>query len=222
MDIDLTGGVTDEALDARLDLPEGAEAQPDGSVLLTLSYPRTIRQKRAGMDAHDEIYESLVLHRLTGADVRAVMAASESRAVQVAVAKSLRMRAPDAAVLMDRLDGADFTAVGEVVTALLGMGQPGLPDQVEEVDGTYVLPLREAVDHPDGGGVLELVFKRLTGQDLIEIGRAKDTLPTAIARSTGIKLSSVQTMFDAMDGADVMACNRVIGFLSRNGRKTGR
>ncbi|MGH3265175.1 MAG: hypothetical protein ACRDNS_24640, partial [Trebonia sp.] len=90
--IDLTGGASSDAvlsatsaadlapLDAPMDLPERAELQPDGSVMLTLAYPATVAFRGApGTEAKTETYAQLLLMRLLGADARKMLDAPDAR-----------------------------------------------------------------------------------------------------------------------------------------------
>lgn len=199
------------------ELPDGASVQPDGSVLLHLAYPVQLAFRAAGdAGAKAEAIDRLSFRRLTGADVGKITAAADARATMVALGCALGWTPARVALLMERIDAADMTAAAAVIAALLEPGD-GLPERAREEDGKVVLPLLVPV-----GGVNEITFRRITGADLQAIARAKDMLPTALARASRIPLPEARTLFDEMDGADAIGVSRVVGFLSGTGRTTGR
>ncbi len=123
-------GTTDDAVPVLAEgggadsLPHHAMLQADGSVKLPLLYPVTLRY-RTGVDApvREETTSELHFHRLNGADMRAVGAASaDSRAVLV-IARSARVGEALMHRLFDRMDAADVTAAGDVVAHFLGSGR---------------------------------------------------------------------------------------------------
>lgn len=197
-----------------LDLPAGAEAQPDGSVVLTLEYPVTVAFR--GAEDKARIVTSLTLRRLSGADVRRMTEASAKRAMPMALAASAGETPARMALLTGLMDASDVNAASAVVSALLDIGDD-LPERAREDGRTVVLPLLFPV--PDRE---EIVFRRLTGADLLAIGGAKDVVCQALARSAGMSPAEARELFDALDGADAMGVQRVIGFLSGTGRTTGR
>ncbi len=204
-------------------LPEGAEQNADGSVTLTLAYPITLRTRIAGSDVvHEEPIAELVLHRLTGADMRKVLAANNQMA-QVALGRACDMPPARMAVAYQRLDASDLAAANGIVAELCGFSvADGLPETVTESDGVITLPLGHAAQ-PEGFELrTELAFHRLRGADMIAISQAKQTLPAAFARALRLQPKEADALFDAMDAADIMAAQRVIGFLSGSGRRTGR
>lgn len=197
-----------------LDLPAGAVAREDGSVELTLDYPITIAVR--GAEDKAETIEHLVLRRMTGADVRRMTEGSAKRGTALALAASAGMNAARMALIAARMDASDVNAANAVVSALLDIGED-LPERAREVDRTVVLPLLFPVGERD-----VLVFRRLTGADLQAIAGAKDVICQALARAAGMSPAEARELFDAMDGADAMGVQRVIGFLSGTGRMTGR
>ena len=203
-------------------LPEGAEQNADGSVTLTLAYPITLRTRIAGSDVvHEEPITELVLHRLSGADMRRIMATRKAMGA-MALARSSRLTPARMALIAARMDASDVSAANAVVAEIAGFDAlDGLPEHAVDSGDTITLPLRFPCDL-DGGLADELTFHRLTGADLVVIQQARDTLPAALARSTRMSPKDADALFDAMDAADVMAANGVIGFLLGSGRKTGR
>lgn len=105
-------------------LPKGAKLLADGSVELTLEYPVVLRTREAksGQIA-EQVYDKLVMHRLTGADMRAIGAASDDTRALVAVGKSARIRDSLVRHVFDRMDGADARAASEVVGYFLDSGR---------------------------------------------------------------------------------------------------
>lgn len=112
----------DETADG-LKLPEGAELLPDGSVRLTLRMPVALQWRTArNPEVTEERFEHLVLHRLTGAGLRAIQAASAGSQVVVALAHSARMPEMKFGPLFDRMDAADAVAAAKVVEYFLAPG----------------------------------------------------------------------------------------------------
>lgn len=105
-------------------LPKHARVQEDGTVLLPLHFPQTLKTTpRAGGVVREDLFEELHLHRLTGADMRAISATAEGKRGVVALARSARVREGIMTVLYDKLDGADAVAAGEVVGFFLNSGR---------------------------------------------------------------------------------------------------
>ena len=106
------------------DLPKGAVRQPDGSVKLKLAYPCTITYRRqSDQSKREEALEELHMHRLTGADMRAITAASSDKMTVVAIARSARMNEAKLGLFFDRMDAEDAAAAMEVVSGFLGTGR---------------------------------------------------------------------------------------------------
>ncbi|WP_026379362.1 hypothetical protein [Afifella pfennigii] len=116
--------VVDE--DADLDpldrLPAHARRNVDGSVTLPLLYPTELRTKKDGR-IRERKFGELVFHRLTGADQRAIAAASEEMQSIVAFARSTRLNQAVMNALWDRLDGADIAAGGQVINNFFASGR---------------------------------------------------------------------------------------------------
>ena len=200
-----------------MDLPTGAEQQGDGSVLLILDVPVTL----SSTTGVAELFEHLVLHRLTGADMRKVLDAKDG--TKTMLARSLNLAPARLALLYGKMDAADVAAATKVVAEMVGFGE-GLPEQaVKNADGSIDLPLLFPVELDDGPAPA-LKFHRLTGGDLDALKRTTgvQTLLTLLSRALKKPLKEIDALFDGMDGADVVAAQRVAGFLSGNGRLTGR
>lgn len=106
------------------ELPPGAVRQEDGSVVFALQYPCAITYRRQSDGAkREEELKQLHLHRLTGADMRAITAASQEKMTAVALARSARMNEAKMALFFDRMDGADAAAAMEIVSGFLGTGR---------------------------------------------------------------------------------------------------
>jgi hypothetical protein len=106
------------------DLPPGAVRQDDGSVLYTLHHPCTIKFRRQSDGAtREEALTELRLHRLTGADMRAITAVKPEQMTVVAIARSARINEAKMALFFDVMDASDATAAGEVVSSFLGTGR---------------------------------------------------------------------------------------------------
>lgn len=210
--------VLDEGF-AALDLPPGCALNADGSVTVTFDRPATVRF-RTGSEEKTETHEGLTLRRLTGAQVLKAIEAKKTGTVALAFAAGLSPAR--LALLTDRADAADVTRLMNVVSELLGGLGEGLPEHAAETEDGVTLPLRDLATDGDDGVHESLTFRRLTGGDLEAMAGAKDTLQVGIHRATGLTLKAVKGMLPVMDGADVMDAQRVIGFLSGSGRRTGR
>ena len=108
--------------DAEDRLPAHAVSNEDGTVTLPLLFPRSVKWRTSGA-TREEVYDHLVFHRLTGADLRAVNAVTGEKMAVVAIARSTRISEMKMGPLYDRLDGADATAAMQVVTSFLGTGR---------------------------------------------------------------------------------------------------
>ena len=116
--------VVDE--DADLDpldrLPRHATRNGDGSVTLPLKYPRTLKTKKNGT-VREKRFDELVFHRLTGADQRAIAAASEEMQNVIAFARATRLNQAVMNALWDRMDAADLAAGGQVINNFFASGR---------------------------------------------------------------------------------------------------
>lgn len=212
--------VLDEGI-APLDLPSSATLNEDGTVTVQFDFPVTLEFRSVnGGSAQSVHYDSLRLRRLTGADVTKIIAAKAS--TDVALARASGLSQARIALLTERMDAPDVTALRDTIAAMLGGLDDGLPKHADEIEGVIVLPLRRDTEDGSGATIERLEFKRLTGGDLKAIADAKDTMPAALHRACGLTLKAARDLFDGMDGADAMDAQRVIGFLSGSGRKTGR
>lgn len=213
--------VLDEAPEA--ELPRGATRNPDGSVTVAFDRPVSLTYRQAvGGAVKTETLDHLVLHRVTGAVMRKIQAKTVARGSQQALAAAARMTPARAALLWDKADAADLTAVQDVIAVLLDLGE-GLPAHATEGDdGAITLPLRAPAQDGEGRTYEALVFRRMTGADMIAIAEGKDPLVVAVQRAQGISPKAAAELLDAVDAADVVGVQRVVGFLSGIGRTTGR
>lgn len=107
------------------DLPAGAQRQDDGSVTYTLRHACAVRYRSTATGAtREEAVSSLRLHRLTGADMRAITAASAEMMSVVAIARSTRTENhAKMRLIFDAMDAEDAAAVVEIVGGFLGTGR---------------------------------------------------------------------------------------------------
>lgn len=115
--------VVQEDVEQPKGLPERARLNADGSVTLELRYAKALRLQRAGETIREERYDRLVLHRLTGADLNAIMATSAETSMAVAFARASRLKPAITKRLYDELDGADAADVGAVIAFFMGRGE---------------------------------------------------------------------------------------------------
>jgi hypothetical protein len=118
----LDADIVDEDLDPVDRLPKQARRNADGSVTLSLLYPRTIRSKKDGK-IRETVYSQIVMHRLTGADQRAIAATSEEMMAVVAISRSSRITQAIMNALYDVMDAADINACGQVLNHFLSSGR---------------------------------------------------------------------------------------------------
>ena len=90
---------------------------------LPLLTPVTLRYRRSSSsETREETLAELHLHRLTGADMRAISAASKEAQAAVAIARSARISEAKFAAIYDRMDGADIGFAARVLEHFLGSG----------------------------------------------------------------------------------------------------
>jgi hypothetical protein len=108
---------------ALVDLPDRAKRQDDGSYILPLLYPVTLKYRNSAGDVmKEEVFDSMHLRRLNGADLKAVSAAGASSS-QVAIARSARVNEGKFGKLFEMMDGEDIAAAGEIVNFFLTSGR---------------------------------------------------------------------------------------------------
>lgn len=205
-----------------LDLPRGAELNPDGSVTMTLDYPVTLKFRLAGSDAvtREEPVTQLVLRRLTGADVRKMIGAKNPSTMALSLSSGLGLAKLH--TLQNVMDASDDAAAAEIVNELLGGFAAGLPAHADETPEGITLPLMYPAADEDGTVRTEISFKRLTAVQRRQAGEAPNLLDWGASMATDVSPKTAKTLVDAMDGADAMAVNRVVLFLCGSGRRSGR
>lgn len=103
-------------------LPAGAVLNDDGSVTYPMRHPRTLKI-RSGGQVREDRYEKLTFHRMNGADMRAVSAASKESSIVVAFSRSTRIKQVVMNALFDLMDGVDIQAAGEIIEYFFGSGR---------------------------------------------------------------------------------------------------
>jgi hypothetical protein len=100
-----------------VDFPENAKPsdEGDGSYLLTLDYPKTLKFVAAGGATKEERYDVLHLHRLTGKAQREISQASNTDFRPQMIASSTGMSLGRARLLHDVMDASDIAAVLAVI-----------------------------------------------------------------------------------------------------------
>lgn len=114
--------VVNEDLDPADRLPSHAKLNHDGSVTLPLKFPRIVHSKKDGK-IRERVFKELVMHRLAGADLRAIGAASDETMTPIAFARTTRLNQAVMNRLYDLMDGSDITACGQVLNYFLGNGR---------------------------------------------------------------------------------------------------
>lgn len=114
--------VVDEDANPLDRLPPHAFTNTDGSVTLPLKFPRELQVRKDGKTRTDR-YDQLVFHRLTGADQRAIAAASDENTGAVAFARSTRLNQAVMNALFDKMDLSDITAGGQVLNSFFATGR---------------------------------------------------------------------------------------------------
>lgn len=114
--------IVDEDLDPEDELPKHAVLNRDGSVSLPLHYPVTIKSRKNG-DVKETEYTELRFHRMTGADQRAIAAASEEAQAVVSFGRSTRINQAIMNALFDKMDTSDVYAGARVIGNFLTSGR---------------------------------------------------------------------------------------------------
>ncbi|WP_439596457.1 hypothetical protein [Falsiroseomonas sp.] len=105
-------------------IPARAEVLPDGTVRLPLLFPVTLRYRQTHRDAvREEPVDALTFHRLNGADLRAVAAATPEAQTMVALARSARIPERRFGLMFDQMDAADIGDAQRCVAGFLGNGR---------------------------------------------------------------------------------------------------
>lgn len=105
-------------------LPPRAIEHRDGSIELPLLHPVMLKYRTKSSDVvREERVDGLVLHRLTGADMRAITAAAGDNQPVVALARSARIMPAKFGLIYDRMDGEDVNDAGQILGRFLGTGR---------------------------------------------------------------------------------------------------
>ena len=124
--IAVDGAADDDVIDEDLDpldkLPKSAVVNDDGSVTITLQKPVTLKLKKSGK-IREKAYKHLTLHRMTGADIRAINAVTEEHRVVVSMARSTRIGQAIMNGLFDRMIDYDIMQAGQVLNHFLASGR---------------------------------------------------------------------------------------------------
>lgn len=198
-----------------MDLPAGAVQNGDGSVTLTLAYPKTLKFK-TGDQVRQEPIETLMFHRVTGEAARKIIAAKDKSTVGFAA--SARMTPARANLIVNALDAADGMAAAEVVTELLGGSAGGLPENATSTPDGVTLSLLFPTCDNEGTEHTELTFPRMTVGQRNQAQAQPDILDYVAAKATGLTPKQAHELLDKMDGADLRSVNRVVLFLFGIGR----
>jgi hypothetical protein len=109
--------------DAADKLPPTCTRQEDGSVLVTLTRPVTLRYRRSGSDTvREEVFATLTMRRLTGKQLRQATADTKNSAF-AAAALSAGLPQPKFDAVFDAMDAADALDVLTVAGGFLGNGR---------------------------------------------------------------------------------------------------
>jgi hypothetical protein len=199
-----------------MDLPAGAEQQGDGSVRLTLDYPKKLRFK-SGDRVREEPIGDLIFHRMTGAEGRKIIGAKNS--ALVGFSASARVTQARASLILNALDAADGMAASRVVTELLGgPATGGLPDDATSTPEGVRLTLLFPMSDEEGTEYTEFLFPRMTVAQRDQAQASPDVLNFVLGKVTGLTPKAAGEMLDKGDAADLRSVNRVISFLFGLGR----
>ncbi len=103
-------------------IPDRAILHEDGRITLPLVYPQTLKIQSGGR-VREEVYEALTFHRLTGADMAAIMSASKQATDRVLIERSAWLKPSIAKALYDRMDVADIVDCQKVAISFFKNGR---------------------------------------------------------------------------------------------------
>jgi hypothetical protein len=113
--------VVNEDVELADKLPKNARKNADGSVTVTLQFPQVVKSQKDGR-LKEYRFDQVVMHRLNGADQRAIGAVSEDLQPVIAFGRSTRTQQAVMNALYNKLDMADINAMGQVLNHFLGSG----------------------------------------------------------------------------------------------------
>lgn len=122
VDEDAADLVVDEDADLEGGLPSRAIENGDGTITLPLREPVEIQVRSARSGTRMENFDALTFHRLTGADLNAITAASKETQPIVLLARSARVREPIMKAVWTRMDAADISDALRTVDHFFGSG----------------------------------------------------------------------------------------------------
>lgn len=103
-------------------IPERAVLNDDGSWTLPLLYPRSIKVSKGGVVTEVE-YTELRFYRLTGADMRTILAASKETGDRVLMERSCRISSARMRALYEIMDAEDIADAQKICVSFLGNGR---------------------------------------------------------------------------------------------------
>jgi hypothetical protein len=115
--------IIDENADDLPVLPKEAKLNDDGSVTLTLLYPRTLKFRSTTGKLREEQHNELVFRRLSGADMNAISATSTASSPIVAFAQSTRMKPAIMKGLYSIMDASDIQNGAAIIEYFFGNGR---------------------------------------------------------------------------------------------------
>jgi hypothetical protein len=198
-----------------MDLPSGAEQNGDGSITLTLAYPKKLKFKTGQQEEMLPI-DTLTFYRVTGDVARKIIAAKDKSLVGFAA--SARMTPARSNLIINALDAADGMTAAEVVNELLGGAGGGLPDNAVSTPDGVTLSLLFPTTDADGTEHTEFFFPRMTVAQRNQAQAQPDILDFVTGKVTGLTPKQAHDLLDKMDGADFRSVNRVVLFLFGLGR----
>jgi len=115
--------IINEDGDAGPGLPAEAKVNEDGSVTLTLKYPKQLTIRSGTGKVREETYVSLTFHRMTGADMNAIQATSSASATWLAFARLTRTKEAIMRHLFEIMDGYDIANGAAIIEYFLPSGR---------------------------------------------------------------------------------------------------
>jgi hypothetical protein len=105
------------------DFPAGAELQDDGSVILRLAYPATLKFRDSAGHVTAETYRELHMQRFNGKRLREVQSASDGMKAAQMIASSTGLSLARATLVHDAMDATDISAVLRVGLFFIAPGR---------------------------------------------------------------------------------------------------
>lgn len=105
----------DEAESDEKILPRGAVRNEDGSVTISLDYPKSISIRASTGAVRQETFSELTFHRLTGADLNAFRSTAPEHQTVMLFTRATRTKHTVMSALFAKLDTADITRCSKVL-----------------------------------------------------------------------------------------------------------